>query len=181
MDFARLTTKRGDEGVSATYDGRRLVKSNGLFEVVGTVDELSSWLGCIKASIGRQEHEGPIIEHIETVQRDLINIAAEACTARNSKRYATLSPVGRAELEQLEGFEAYFLQQVSIPRALVLPGGSVISSQIDIARSVARRLERRYVAGLEKAERLDNFSLKYLNRLSDYLFVLARYYEKESF
>jgi cob(I)alamin adenosyltransferase len=186
VNFEAVTTGTGDQGESGLYSGERLPKDDQLFEVLGTLDELNSWLGLIKASLRHGLQSGyqdgfPVPDHIEAIQHDLYRIAAEAATSRESPLYATLSPVGPQDLARLEGWERAVMKSIPLPSGFVVPGVTRLGATIDIARTVCRRLERGFVAWKRRvaSEGLATcVALRYLNRLSDYLFVIARRYEK---
>ncbi len=188
VDPDALTTGTGDGGESGLYSGERLPKDDELFEVLGTVDELAAWLGLIKAELRRRPEPGggrdcPIVHQIEAIQSDLQRIAAEQATSRQSPLYARLDPVGAADLARLEGWQRAAARTVRLPEAFVIPGATRLGAAVDIARTVCRRLERRYVAHARRVcpERLAaDFALRYLNRLSDYLFLVARSCEREA-
>ena len=187
MDFDAVTTRTGDQGESGLYSGERLPKDDELFEVLGTIDELSSWLGLIKASLRHGLESGyqdrfPVPDHIEAIQRDLYRIGAEAATTQGSELYATLSLVGPDDVARLEDWERGLIRSIPLPGDFIVPGATRLGATIDIARTVCRRLERRLVA-LARRERggpcpVSGAVLRYVNRLSDYLFVVARHYEK---
>ncbi len=185
MDFDAVTTGTGDGGESGLYSGERLPKDDELFEVLGTIDELTSWLGLIKASLRHGLESGyqdrfPIPDQIEAIQHDLYRIAAEAATSQGSPLHATLSLVGADDLARLEGWERAVIKSIPLPRGFVVPGVTRLGATLDIARTVCRRLERRFVALARRAPAAASRpALRYLNRLSDYLFVVARHYEKD--
>ncbi len=186
VDFEAVTTGTGDQGESGLYSGERLPKDDELFEVLGCMDELNSWLGLIKASLRHGRESGfqdafPVPDHLEQVQSNLYRIAAEAATSRDSPLYASLDPLGPGDLAKLEGLEKAVMKSIPLPAGFIVPGVTRLGASIDIARTVCRRLERRFVAWMRKSspEGLgSSVALRYLNRLSDYLFVLARHYEK---
>jgi cob(I)alamin adenosyltransferase len=186
VDFDAVTTRTGDQGESGLYSGERLPKDDELFEVMGTMDELNSWLGLVKASIRHGLESGyvdrfPVADQVETAQRNLYRIAAEIATSRESALYATLDRVSDRDLAELEEKEKAILKTIKLPAGFVTPGVTRLGASIDVARTVCRRLERRFVAYLRKTAPADlsaSVSLRYLNRLSDYLFVLARHYER---
>ena len=186
VKFDAVTTGTGDQGESGLYSGERLPKDDELFEVLGTLDELASWLGLVKASLRHGLESGfqdsfPVPDHIERIQNDLYRIGAEAATSRGSPLFATLDPVGPADLERLEGWEKAVMKSIPLPQGFIVPGVTRLGAAVDIARTVCRRLERRFVAWLRRAAPdglARSVPLKYLNRLSDYLFVVARHYEK---
>ena len=187
MEFDSVTTGTGDRGESGTYTGERLPKDDLLFELLGSLDELNSWLGLIKAAVRHGLEVGfqdkySTDEELEAVQRCLHRISAEAATAPGSELYATLPLMSEAELDRLEQSEQAHMASVPMPNDFILPGGTRLGATIDIARTVCRRAERCFVrwlrAGGREGRTAVEISLRYLNRLSDFLFVLARAYEQ---
>ena len=185
MKFDVVTTGTGDSGETGTYSGERLPKDHALFELLGAVDELNSWLGLIKAAIRHGLEVGfqdayANEDMLDIVQTSLYRLMGVVATKPDSELYKTLAPLGPGDLGQLEEQEKLHLKGVQISEGFVNPGGTRLGASIDIARTVCRRSERRLVTWLKETrpgELADSWALKYLNRLSDYLFVLARYYE----
>ena len=180
MDFDAVTTRAGDSGRSGAYSGEQLAKDDPLFEFLGTLDELNSWLGLIKAAVRHGLEVGfqdalSSDRHIDAVQRNLHRIAAQTATSPQSELYKALDPLTAADLSALEGQEKALISATKIDEDFIVPGGTRLGATIDIARTVCRRAERRYVTWLQGRDL--PIPLKYLNRLSDYLFVLARTYE----
>jgi cob(I)alamin adenosyltransferase len=186
MKFDSVTTGTGDSGDSGTFSGERLPKDDALFELLGGLDELASWLGLIKAAVrhglevGFQDRQA-VDEQLERIQRHLHHIMAEAATSPDSELYRSLPLVSEEDLRLLERQEAAHMESVTIPEAFIVPGATRLGATIDIARTVCRRAERAFVrwtrAGGISGRPATELGLKYVNRLSDYLFVLARVYE----
>ena len=181
--------KSGDQREASMYSGERLLKDNAVFEVLGTLDELCSWLGMMKASLRHGLDAGyhdtiDTIGQIEKIQACLRRAGGEIATSKDPKQFKNLSPIEGKDLDELDSFEREVKEEVDVPRGFITPGKTLMSARIDLTRTVSRRLERRYVALLEHDDsetnrgRVDNtYILAYMNRLSDYLFLLARYYE----
>lgn len=181
----RITTKKGDNGYSVKYSGERLSKSDPVFETLGVLDELSACIGLVKAVMkAGEEHRKneAFITQLNEVQKHLIRIGEEVATSRESPRFRRVSAIGERELRQLEGYEESLQRMVRVPKGFVLPGDTLLAAWIDLARAVTRRLERRYVAFWKaapgQAEDSGSTVSAYLNRLSDYLFLLARSFER---
>jgi cob(I)alamin adenosyltransferase len=158
-----ITTKRGDEGETDLASGRRVRKDDPLIEAQGELDELVSRIGFALQACRR----GDTRRSLDRVQRDLFRAAAMLA----SEGSAVSRPIGAAEEEELSA-EIVELEARLGLRGFVLPGRTESSARIDLARVSARALERRAVAlaGPPAPRHL----LAYLNRLSDYLFMLAR-------
>ena len=168
---------QGDKGSSALFTGERRSKSDDVFEALGTIDELSSHIGLAMATANQSK---PYLEELQRIQCILQDIGSVVATPNSSARQThrdkvTFSNRHTNELE--EWIDEY--SKVLPPLAnFILPGGSETSSNLHIARTVCRRAERR-VTPLVKEDEIDPEALKYLNRLSDYLFVLARFAAKQ--
>ncbi len=157
-----VTTKTGDTGNTGLADGRRLPKTDPLFEVLGTLDELNSHIGfCIT-----QLETAGVKEMLFSIQHLLFTIGAVIAGAKNVN-------VDRQDVMKLEQ-EIDRVQQTlkeSWHAQFVLPGGSTSAATLDIARAVCRRLER-VVLSYAQVQKVDQQLCIYLNRLSDYLYVL---------
>jgi cob(I)alamin adenosyltransferase len=164
-------TGGGDDGSTGLLGGGRVSKDDARVEAYGTVDEASSALGLAKA-LSQDVRVKAICEEL---QRGLYAIGAELGTSPDAaKPFATMTAGGVDRLEELtEELE----REVTMPDQFVLPGSTPASGALDLARTVARRAERRCVT-LERAGGIHNGEVKrWLNRLSLLLFVLARYEE----
>lgn len=160
-----IYTKQGDQGTTSLLSGERVEKSDIRIEAVGTVDELTSHLGKVKSIIKDRQAK----QDIEEIQKNLINLMAEIVDEK--RRNKSFSEETIKDLE--EKIDEY---QSLIPsmKEFVLPGANRVSAEIDIARTVARRAERRMTAAVAKSQSV-SLIRKYINRLSDYLYILARY------
>lgn len=164
----KIYTKSGDDGSTGTLGNGRLSKSHLLVEVLGTLDHLNACLGVVVAY-------GPsnsIRDQLENEQGNLLAIGAELASSAGDNRFVVLdleSSVSKLETD-IDGWE------VELPplTQFILPGGSFIAAHAHVARTVCRLAERRVIQlSLEKPIRKE--ILAYFNRLSDWLFVLARY------
>ncbi len=165
-----VSTKTGDGGLTSLANGERVDKDSLIFEVIGTLDELNSWLGVVVAELASQDHLSARLRGEQTflfkIQDLLFVIGAQvAQSPRTRLKTSHLSTLEKhsARLQQAmkKGWHTKF----------VLPGGHPIAARLDIARTVCRRCERRVVA-LSRERELAPLIKKYLNRLSDYLYVL---------
>jgi cob(I)alamin adenosyltransferase len=163
----KIYTKTGDEGQTALFGGKRLPKSHLRIECYGTVDELNSFLGLVRDRT-EDEHVRAVLFEIQNRLFDLgANLASDP-----SKNLPSPS-VGQPDIQLLEN-EIDAMEQTLPPlKNFILPGGHPTVSHCHVARCVCRRAERLVVA-LNMEEPVSPEVLKYLNRLSDYLFVLAR-------
>ena len=146
MRFDSVTTGPGDSGDSGPFSGERLPKDDPLFDLLGCLDELASWLGLIKAAVRHGLEVGfqdryAVDEQLERIQRHLHHIMAEAATSPASELYSGLPLVNEEDLRLLERYEADLMESVTIPEAFIVPGGTRLGATIDIARTVCRRAE----------------------------------------
>ncbi|HUM82282.1 MAG TPA: cob(I)yrinic acid a,c-diamide adenosyltransferase [Lachnospiraceae bacterium] len=163
-----LTTKSGDGGMT-TLNGSRLMKDDPRIEFFGAGDELTSWLGLLKAET-QSEHFRACLSGI---QENLIRIMAGASRSAEGERYPGRNQLSGDETAKLEEEMDRILASFRLEMKFILPGKSAFSAKIDIARTVARRAERAYVS-LTRVMRADPDTERYLNRLSDYLYAAAR-------
>jgi cob(I)alamin adenosyltransferase len=160
----KIYTKTGDAGDTGLFGGRRVPKDHLRVEAYGTLDEVNSALGLLAAHL-----EGDLADVVHGVQRTLFDVGAELATPEPG-RVPALGPEAAVALEQhIDRWEG----ELEPLRTFILPGGSRPAAICHLARSIARRAERRVVA-LARAETINPEIIRYLNRLSDCLFVLAR-------
>ena len=160
-----IYTKGGDKGTTSLVHTKNVSKSDDRIQLVGTIDELTSHIGLVKSMLTDQD----MIQNLEKIQSTLITLMAGI--ADPYKRDYRISDEEtsflEAEIDRLEGL-------FDRPKKFILPGGSRLSAETDVARTVARRGER-VLAAVSVKFGADNGAKKYMNRLADYLYVLARY------
>lgn len=173
IEFEGVTTRGGDGGLSSLASGRRLAKNELVFDVLGGVDELSSWLGLVKVFL--PEHASFLFECLESIQSRLIVAAGQIAEA---EYIPVQNRISDRDVEKLEEWERWFMDRVSLPENFILPGKNVACAHADVARTVCRRLERLLVAYCrdDASDELAHVR-RYINRLSDFLFVAARWLE----
>jgi len=175
--LTRIYTKGGDKGKTSLGTGERLFKHALRIEVIGEVDEANAFIGKACFSLLKLGEEGQTgAKKLQKIQQDLFDVGADLCVPDKvsiEKLKISNRQVERLEKE-LDGMNENLLPLTSF----ILPGGSEASSDLHIARCVVRRVERKLCALLEK-EALNPSLLQYLNRLSDYLFVMARYFNQK--
>jgi cob(I)alamin adenosyltransferase len=165
--MAKITTKVGDGGSTYLLGGQKIRKDAPRVEAYGQVDELNSLLGWIAVTAPRG-----VKEHLETVQRELFILGAELATPPGARPPRTIPHVTKEHIRRLEK-ETNLLEPTLPPLAhFILPGGAPTGAALHLARAVCRRAERAVVAAVQKRAHLA--PVVYLNRLSDYLFTLAR-------
>jgi cob(I)alamin adenosyltransferase len=166
----RIYTRTGDDGETGLFGGGRVPKDHLRVDAYGALDEVNSALGLLVAHLSTD-----LAGAVQTVQHTLFEIGAELATPEPG-RVPALAPASVETLERLiDGWET----ELEPLRAFILPGGSAPAAICHLARSLVRRAERRTVT-LARAEHINPEILKYLNRLSDCLFVLARLLNKRT-
>ena len=169
--------KKGDKGETSLLYGYRVAKSDARCEAYGTIDELVSMLG-----LARQFCQPEVKEIIFSVQQELFLVGAELATPAEhySKLVAKGSIVTSKMVQRLENLIDEFEAKVKMPDAFIIPGGAGIgSAALDVARAITRRAERRIVSLKQSGVAVNEEVLKYINRLADLLFTLARYQESQ--
>lgn len=164
----KIYTKTGDLGTTALFGGKRVLKSDLRIDTYGTVDELNSWIGVLRdQEINRSRHE----ELIEIQDRLFTLGSILAVEPGNTKvKVPALSPQDITFLEnKIDGMET----KLEPMKVFVLPGGHTSVSFGHVTRTVCRRAERLVIA-LNESEKIEPLIIQYLNRLSDYIFVLCR-------
>jgi cob(I)alamin adenosyltransferase len=165
MRITRVYTKAGDKGQTSLVGGARVSKASLRVDAYGDVDELSSVIGLARAHM----HNDEIDELLGLVQNDLFTLGADLA----SPSEIGVPRIDESFITRLEELADRFLAQLEPLKEFILPGGSEAGASLHLARTVARRAERRAVA-LSETEQINPQTIVYLNRLSDLLFVLAR-------
>jgi len=170
-----IYTKTGDDGTTGLFGGTRVPKHHIRIESYGTIDELNSWLGLIRDQNITPQYQNQLV----TIQEHLFTIGAilatdpEKVVFKNGEERLTITKVGVSEIFFLEQAIDEMDNQLPQMTHFILPGGHTTVSYCHIARTVCRRAERISTL-LYKNEPFDKNVLSFINRLSDYLFVLAR-------
>jgi cob(I)alamin adenosyltransferase len=174
-----IVTRTGDQGTTAIMYGRRVSKSDPRVEAYGTVDELNAALGLARASATRDVLRG----HLLAIQKDLVVLMGELATAgADLPRYTADGHelVSPALTQKLDSLVKEIEARCPDTRGWATPGGTLNAAALDVARTVCRRAERRVVA-LQEAGQLPNAEIiKFLNRLADLLWLMARWEETTS-
>ena len=166
----KIYTKTGDKGQTSLYDGSRIDKDNIRVESYGTIDELNSYIGlCIHYV---KEDERKVLFNI---QKDLFYIGSELSTKDTNKLNKC---VNEDDIKSLENIIDKYMGKSQGLDAFIIPGTSLASANLHIARTICRRSERNIIS-LSKIENINPLLIKYINRLSDTLYALARYSEDE--
>ncbi len=177
----KIYTKTGDKGTTSLFGGTRVPKYNGRIEAYGTIDELNSHIGLLRD----QKIDKHTIDVLIKIQNELFTLGAVLATPKdkeqlkNGKDRLNIPKVTENDITFLETEMDTMNSKLPIMTNFILPGGHPMVSICHIARCVCRRAERLCVLVAEN-EDVDNIVLMYLNRLSDYLFVLARKLSKDN-
>jgi cob(I)alamin adenosyltransferase len=163
----RIYTRTGDTGETGLIGGRRVRKDDPRVEAYGAVDELNAQLGVARTVVRDRDLE----EVFDRLQNRLFDLGAELATPKDAPK--TPSAITAAEVKVLEGVIDLYQETLPPLRAFILPVGNGLAAALHVSRTVCRRAERRVVA-LHRTEPVNPEALRYLNRLSDLLFVLAR-------
>jgi len=167
----KIYTKTGDKGLTSLIGGVRVPKNHIRIESYGTVDELNSYLGMI----GDMANDSRVQEWIREIQDRLFTIGSALATSPEKEVKMKLPDLHAEDVSWLEAQIDKMNEELPEMRSFILPGGHIASSTAHVARCVCRRAERICVAMHEQNEEVPELALQYLNRLSDFLFVLARY------
>ncbi len=176
MDNRSIATRTGDRGDTGLLYGGRVRKTDARVDAYGAGDEAVSALGMARTLCT----DANVRSHIFSIQKKMFTVNAELATASDSrhlleKHFPTISDQDITELDTLL---ADLEEEVELPRSFIIPGGSKGSAAIDVARTIVRRTERAAVSLNDDGELANAEVPRYLNRLSDVLFMLARYEDR---
>jgi cob(I)alamin adenosyltransferase len=165
----RIYTKTGDKGETALGDGTRLPKHALRISAYGTVDEANAALG-----IARLHTSGEMDVMLARIQNDLFDLGADLCVPETAKRNENRLRIVDAQVERLEREIDAMNAELAPLNSFVLPGGSQAAAYLHLARAIVRRAER-LMTELNGHEPINPAAIKYVNRLSDFLFVASRF------
>ncbi|MBY0281072.1 MAG: cob(I)yrinic acid a,c-diamide adenosyltransferase [Alphaproteobacteria bacterium] len=172
--LSRIYTKGGDKGKTALGDGERIFKDHHRIEAIGEVDEANAFIGW-----ALQFSEGDEKALFQKIQNNLFDLGADLCIKENENTVSKLR-VTKEQVTFLETMIDQYNQSLPHLTSFVLPGGTELATALHLARTVVRRAERRVVT-LSRDNKINPEIIKYLNRLSDLLFVLARFSNHQPF
>lgn len=168
----KIYTKRGDKGTTALIGGTRVRKDHPRIEAYGTVDELNAVIGLLRDHLGADDANRHLLLQI---QEKLFRLESHLADGRDGASADSLPPLNGNDVKQLEIEIDRMNSYLSPLKHFILPGGHVLVSYCHLARTVCRRAER-VVISLSAETTVNELDLIYLNRLSDYFFVLGRHY-----
>lgn len=168
--LSKIYTRTGDDGTTGLGDGSRVPKDAARVEAFGTVDELNAGIGLLRAELAA-EHEAQTL--LGEIQHDLFDLGGELCIPGYTLLKAEQIDLLENEIDRLN-------EGLPMLKEFILPGGNRAASLAHVARTVCRRAERRVHTLMHSEDNVGALPLQYLNRLSDYLFVLARALAREN-
>lgn len=170
---AKIYTKTGDKGTTRLVDGSCVEKFNPRVEAYGTLDELNSYLGVTRSALQNNPSLQTLDGYLEIIQSELFNIGS-LLACEKDEVFKMLPTVEPSHIERLEGWIDLLNADLPELKNFILPSGHPVASHLHYSRTLCRRAERRSAEILMKDDRYQN-SLIYLNRLSDLLFMMARW------
>lgn len=168
--LTKIYTRKGDEGVTSLSGGQRVAKDSLRVTAYGTVDELNSQIGVALAG-GVSERLQPVLL---AIQNELFHLGSDLSFLEDDKQNISIPQIEERHISKLESLMDELTAVIGPLENFILPGGTMSAAQLHVARTVCRRAERAVVS-LANEEAVGPFALTYLNRLSDALFVMARY------
>lgn len=179
MRIGRVYTRTGDKGTTRLAGGQEVSKDALRVEAYGAVDELSTILGLARtfnANTANEDVRSSLETHLKGLQNDLFNVGGDLATPPDSG--FDLYRVGDADVTRLERLCDTLNEDLGPLKDFILPGGGPVGAFLHQARTVCRRAERRLVTALQGDATINEGCLRFLNRLSDFLFILARWANK---
>ena len=177
MSSFKLYTRKGDDGTTGLLSGKRLSKHHIRIKAYGTVDELNAWVGMIRNFKTDKNTDKTLVK----IQQELMIIASQLSddtTFEVSKLVKILDPISEEEVKHLEDQIDQINNELPELKNFVIPGGHMLVSYTHLARCTCRRAER-FVTEFNEIENIPQIIIAYINRLSDYLFILARKLAKD--
>jgi cob(I)alamin adenosyltransferase len=168
VTLTKIYTRGGDKGQTSLGDGQRVAKHDLRVEAYGTVDETNGVIG-----LARLHTEGAADAMLSRIQNDLFDLGADLCTPETGRKAEGALRIVESQVERLESEIDAMNAELQPLTSFILPGGTPASAYLHLARTVARRAER-LMTRLAEAEPINPVTIRYINRVSDHLFVLAR-------
>jgi cob(I)alamin adenosyltransferase len=166
--LTKIYTKTGDSGETGLGDGSRISKAGSRIIAIGAVDETNAATG-----IARLDAEGDSDKMLARIQNDLFDLGADLCVPEDGRNSEGRLRIVEAQVERLEREIDAMNERIEPLTSFILPGGTALAAHLHMARTIARRAEIAMVT-LAQKEKINPAALRYINRLSDHLFVLAR-------
>ena len=177
--MAKIYTKKGDDGSTSLWYGGRVPKHHGRTEAYGSLDEACSELGVARSICGPEHAE--LAADVLRLQNDIFVAGAELATAPEAAERLEdgISRTSEEMVTWLEGRIDHYMAQVKLPPQFVIPGGTRLSAQLDVARATIRRAERHITALNDAGELADETVIHFINRASDLAYAMARFADVE--
>lgn len=176
--ITKVYTRTGDDGKTSLAGGQRIAKTSTRIEAYGTIDELNAHLGLVAETLRADSDGKALLSSILIIQNELFDLGAQLAVLPENRREDT-PRIYPEQVRRLEKEMDEFNSQLPALKSFVLPGGGELAARLHVARTVCRRAERELLR-LHDAEPLSEQEIAYLNRLSDWLFVAARFAAKLS-
>ncbi|MCB9794188.1 MAG: cob(I)yrinic acid a,c-diamide adenosyltransferase [Alphaproteobacteria bacterium] len=181
MRITKVYTRGGDKGRTSLIGGERVDKDHIRIEAYGTVDELNAIIGLVRTFNGQSgadpEHVARLERMLHRIQNDLFNLGSDLATPAE-KRWEGMYLISDADVKVLEEWIDALNEDLGPLKEFILPGGGPVGAFFHQARTTCRRAERRVITLMREVEGVNDGPLRYLNRLSDYLFVAGRWAAK---
>jgi cob(I)alamin adenosyltransferase len=168
VTLSKIYTKTGDSGQTGLGDGSRISKASARVTAIGAVDETNAAIG-----LARLDSEDQMDAMLARIQNDLFDLGADLCAPEEGRKTEGRLRIAESQVERLEREIDGMNTKLSPLTSFVLPGGTALAARLHLARTIARRAECAMVA-LAGQEKINAAALRYINRLSDHLFVMAR-------
>ena len=168
VTLSKIYTKTGDSGQTGLGDGSRISKASLRITAIGAVDEINAAIG-----IARLDSEDQMDAMLARIQNDLFDLGADLCAPEDGRKAEGRLRIAGSQVERLEREIDAMNAGLSSLTSFILPGGTALAARLHLARTIARRAECAMVA-LAAEEKINEAALRYINRLSDHLFVMAR-------
>ncbi|MGE3973945.1 MAG: cob(I)yrinic acid a,c-diamide adenosyltransferase [Bdellovibrionales bacterium] len=176
--MAKIYTKVGDGGQTSLVSGTKISKGDVRLEAYGTVDELNSCLGVARAEIkqikGHTKERKQMELWLAKIQNDLFNLGS-LLACEKAEIAKKLPSISESQIKEMESQIDQMTKVLKPLREFILPGGHSLAASLHVCRTVCRRAERWTVRLSKESDNIDPVTIKYLNRLSDFLFTIARY------
>ena len=168
VTLSKIYTKTGDSGETGLGDNSRISKASARIAAIGAVDETNSAIG-----VARLDAQGDSDTMLARIQNDLFDLGADLCVPQDGRKAEGRLRIANAQVERLEREIDAMNEKLAPLTSFVLPGGAALAAHLHLARAIARRAEAAMVA-LAGEEKINEAALRYINRVSDHLFVMAR-------
>ena len=174
VQLTKIYTRGGDKGETSLGDGSRVAKHDARVEAYGTVDEANAVIGLVRVEIVSATADEQALDAVLShIQNDLFDLGADLCTPEDGRRAEGALRIVTSQVDWLETEIDKINDRLAPLGSFILPGGSPVAAKLHLARTVVRRAER-CVTNLARSEVVNSEAVKYLNRLSDLLFVMSR-------